>query len=45
MLGKNHKNCLLFEAMYFDCAMNLRGKDVGLEAYLRGHIKEDDEIM
>jgi hypothetical protein len=31
--------------MYFDCAMNLRGKDVGLEAYLRGHIKEDDEII
>jgi hypothetical protein len=31
--------------MYFHCAMNLRGMDVGLEAYLRGHIKEDDEII
>jgi len=25
--------------------MNLRGRDVGLEAYLRGYIKEDDEII
>jgi hypothetical protein len=31
--------------MYFHCAMNLRGTNVGLEAYLRAHVKEDDEII
>jgi hypothetical protein len=28
-LGRTIRNHLLFEAMYFHCAMNLRGTDVG----------------
>jgi hypothetical protein len=34
-----------FEVMHFHCAMSFKGRNVGLELDLRGHIKENDEIL
>jgi hypothetical protein len=34
-----------FEAMHFYQAMSFKGKDIGLEAIFRGHIKGDDEVQ
>jgi hypothetical protein len=33
------------KVMHFHCAMSFRGRNVGLELNLRGHIKENDEIL
>jgi hypothetical protein len=34
-----------FEVMHFHCAMSFKGRNVGLELNLRGHITENDEIL
>jgi hypothetical protein len=36
---------LFFEVMHFHCAMNFKGRNVGLELDFKDHIKENDEIL
>jgi hypothetical protein len=34
-----------FEVMHCHCVMSFKGRNVGLKLDLRGHIKENDEIL